>query len=81
MACAAAAPIVNGLEQEFEGRLIVVRVDIQTQVGTQLTSQYGSRVSPTFIFFDEVGNELWRSFGSIDSEQVRSTLSSLEIIP
>lgn len=72
MACAAAAPIVNGLEQEFDGQLIVIRVDIQTQVGNQLTSQYGSRVSPTFIFFDADGGEQWRSFGSIDADQVRS---------
>jgi thioredoxin-related protein len=76
MACAAAAPIVDGLEQEFEERLVVIRVDIQSQTGSQLTSQFGSRVSPTFIFFDAAGKEIWRSFGSIDAEQVRNDLST-----
>jgi thiol-disulfide isomerase/thioredoxin len=76
MACAAAAPIVDGLEQEFEGQLVVIRVDIQSQAGSQLTSRFGSRVSPTFIFFDAVGNEMWRSFGSIDADQVRAALAT-----
>jgi hypothetical protein len=54
--------------------LVVIRVDIQSEAGAQLTSRYGSRVSPTFIFFDATGAEQWRSFGSIDADQVRSEL-------
>jgi thioredoxin-related protein len=62
---------VDGLELEFEGQLNVIRVDIQSETGSQLTNEYGSRVTPTFIFFDASGAEQWRSFGSIDAGQVR----------
>jgi thioredoxin-related protein len=51
--------------------LIVIRIDIQSETGSQLTREFGSRVTPTFIFFDETGTEKWRSFGSIDADQVR----------
>jgi thioredoxin-related protein len=52
----------------------VIRVDIQSETGSQLTREFGSRVTPTFIFFDESGAEQWRSFGNIDANQVRGEL-------
>ena len=67
---------MDGLEDEFEDQLIVIRVDIQTETGGQLTGEFGSRVTPTFIFFDEAGAEMWRSFGSIDADRVRSELGA-----
>jgi hypothetical protein len=33
-------------------------------------------MTPTFIFFDAAGIEVWRSFGSIDADQVRGELGS-----
>lgn len=67
---------MDGLEQEFTGQLNVIRVDIQSAAGAVLTSQFGSRVSPTFIFFDAGGAEQWRSFGSIDPDQVRQSITA-----
>ncbi len=31
-------------------------------------------MTPTFVFFDAEGNELWRTLGSIDPEQVRQSI-------
>ncbi len=74
MACIAAAPIVDGIEQEHSGRLRVIRLNVQDPVGRALAQELGSRVTPTFIFFDAQGREAWRSVGSIDPAQVRRSL-------
>ena len=74
MACIAAEPIVNGIKEEFEDNLIVIKIDIQSVTGAKLTSMYGSRVSPTFILLDGLGEEMWRSIGAIDPARVRESI-------
>ena len=73
MACAAAKPIVDGLESEFPELLRVLRVDVQSTLGRQLIRQYGN-FTPTFILFYPAGNELWRAVGSLGADQVRQAL-------
>jgi thiol-disulfide isomerase/thioredoxin len=67
-------PIVDGLEQELEGKVIFIRLNIQEFVGRELAPVYGFEYTPTFIFFDAQGNELWREVGSLDVERVRDSL-------
>ncbi len=70
----AAKPIVDGIEQEHAGRLRVIRLNVQDPVSRPLAQELGFRVTPTFIFFDESGTEIWRSVGQIAPEQVRKSL-------
>ena len=74
MGCVAAKPIVEGLEKELAGKLVVLRVDVDSPAGRALTKQYGSRVTPTFIFFTPEGEEAWRQFGGLDANKVRASL-------
>ena len=67
-------PIVDGIEQEYSGRLLVIRLNIQEQVGRELAPVFGFEYTPTFIFFDAQGNELWRSVGSLDPDKLRKSL-------
>ena len=67
-------PIVDGLESEFSGKLIVIRLNVQDAVGQDLAEQYDFRYTPTFIFFDSEGTERWRSVGQLDPEQLRASL-------
>ena len=67
-------PVVDGLEQETKGKLIVIRLNIQDPVGKQLAEQYNFEFTPTFIFFDARGKELWRSVGSLDTQKVLNSL-------
>ena len=67
-------PIVDGIEQEYSGRLLVIRLNIQEQVGRELAPVFGFEYTPTFIFFDAQGNELWRSIGSLDLDKLRKSL-------
>ena len=74
MGCVAAEPIVHGLETELAGQLVVLRVDVNSPAGRELTKEYGSRVTPTFIFFTPDGREAWRQLGSLDADRVRASL-------
>ncbi|HEY5269084.1 MAG TPA: thioredoxin family protein [Anaerolineales bacterium] len=67
-------PIVDGVEQQYKGRLIVIRVDIQSETGRILAPLYGFQYTPTFIFFDAQGKELWRSIGQLDPVKVSESL-------
>jgi thioredoxin 1 len=72
--CAALAPLVDDIEQQFSGRLHVIRVDLQSQVGRELAPAYNFEFTPTFVFFDAQGNEQWRQIGGIDQTLVRTSL-------
>jgi thioredoxin-related protein len=40
----------------------------------ELAPVYGFEFTPTFIFFDAQGNEIWRMIGEFDPQQVRDSL-------
>jgi thioredoxin-related protein len=70
----AAKPIVDGIERVHEGRLNVIRLNVQDPAGAALLERYEFRFTPTFIFFDEAGEELQRWVGGILSDEVRELL-------
>ena len=72
--CTRAKPIVDKLQADYQGKLLVIRLNVQESVGRELGARYMFNFTPTFIFFDAQGNELWRSVGSIDPDQVRQSL-------
>ncbi len=67
-------PVVDGLEQELGDKIHIIRLNIQEEVGRELAPLYGFEFTPTFIYFDENGNELWRQVGEFDPQKVRDSL-------
>ncbi len=67
-------PVVDGLEQELAGQLLIIRLNIQESVGRELAPVYGFEYTPTFIFFDAQGDELWREVGRLNAERVRESV-------
>jgi thioredoxin-related protein len=65
---------VDGLENELGNKLLIIRLDIQQPVGRELAAAYGFEYTPTYIFFDGRGKELWRSIGEIDPQKVQDSL-------
>jgi thioredoxin-related protein len=65
---------VDGIEREFEGRLRVIRLNIQEPVGKALGRMFHFEYTPTFILFDGNGEELWRTVGAINPQDVRRAL-------
>jgi thioredoxin-related protein len=67
-------PIVDGIEKQYKGRLVVIRLDIQSTAGRTLAPLYGFQLTPTFIFFDAQGKEGWRSIGQLDTAKLSESL-------
>ncbi len=73
-------PAVDGLEQEINNEVSIgkkihfIRLNIQETVGMELAPVYDFEYTPTFIFFDAQGNEIWRTVGTFDPQKVRGSL-------
>jgi thioredoxin-related protein len=67
-------PIVDGIEKEYKGHLIVLRLDMQSKAGAALAPIYNFQYTPTFIFFDAQGKEIWRDVGQLDVNQLQNSL-------
>ena len=67
-------PVVDELEAELGDQIIFIRLNIQENVGRELAPVYHFEFTPTFIYFDGGGNELWRDVGGLDPQRVRDSL-------
>ena len=65
---------MDELENELMDQLLIIRLNIQEDVGRELAPVYDFEFTPTFIFFDGDGNELWRDVGGLDPQRVRESL-------
>lgn len=65
---------MDGVEREFRGKLKVIRVNIQDPKGRELAEQYDFQYTPTFVFFDDKGKEVWRTVGILDVGKIRQTV-------
>jgi thiol-disulfide isomerase/thioredoxin len=74
VACIVAKSSVDRLEQELQGKLVVQRVNIQSDSGKNLAAQYNVEATPTFIYLDTAGKEQWRGFGILDATEIRTLL-------
>jgi thiol-disulfide isomerase/thioredoxin len=67
-------PVVDRLEKELGNQIEVIRINIQNTAGRELSQDYDFQYTPTFIFFDAGGKELWREVGSLNVQRVRDSL-------
>lgn len=70
-------PIVNGLEETYGEEFNIVRVDIDTKEGKKLAREQGFIGQPTFIFFDESGEEVRRLMGPVAVETFQAEIERL----
>ena len=66
---------MDGLELKHQDDLVVIRLNVQSPAGKVLAERYGFQVTPTFIFFDSQGTEIWRSAGSLDANRIDQWIS------
>tara|TARA_B110000438_G_C15633434_1_gene572032 strand:+ start:669 stop:881 length:213 start_codon:yes stop_codon:yes gene_type:complete len=53
-------PAVDRLEDKLEGTWVIVRLDVQSDLGAILKEEYKATLVPTFLVFDVKGEELMR---------------------
>lgn len=61
---------MDELENNLMDRIVIIRVNVQEEVGRELAPVYDLSFTPTFIYFDAEGNELWREIGGLEVQQV-----------
>lgn len=71
--CQSLAPKLEEMAQEYDGRLIIVKVD--TDAHKRWMKQYQARRIPTLVFINK-GVESKRTTGSLSVEQLRSEFDS-----
>jgi hypothetical protein len=75
--CLVAKPIVDGLERTLEGRADIVRLDIVSQLGRTIASQYGVDGLPTVLVFDGDGEVIYRQGGPPARSRVLEAVESV----
>lgn len=65
---------MDELENEIGDEILFIRLNIQEDVGRELAPVYDFEFTPTFIYFDENGEELWREVGGLDAQRVRDSV-------
>ncbi len=65
---------MDELELEVGDEIYIIRLNIQESIGMELAPVYDFEFTPTFIYFDSEGNEIWRMVGDFDPQRVRDTL-------
>lgn len=74
--CVSIKPLVDELELELGDQIHIIRLNVQEQVGMELSPVYGFEFTPTFIYFDAAGNEVWRTIGDFNPQHVRDALAN-----
>ena len=70
-------PIVNGLEQEFEGQVAVVRLNAAENDNRELQQTYGVQGHPSFVVVDGDGAVAETFFGPQDEETLRAAMAAI----
>lgn len=76
--CKTLAPIIDEVAKEFEGRLLVRKIDIDQAKQTAI--RFGIQGVPTCIFF-RGGSEIDRFMGIEDLKQIRSRVEKVLAVP
>ncbi|HUT66398.1 MAG TPA: thioredoxin domain-containing protein [Spirochaetota bacterium] len=75
--CKMMKPILEELKGVYKGKALVLVIDIYKNRG--IATEYGIRVIPTQIFFDEKGVEFWRHEGFLSKEEIVKKLEGIGI--
>ena len=63
--CLQAKPAVDRLKSNLSDEFVIVRIDINSDVGGKIRQKYQTRLVPTFVAFDKGGTEVWRRSGKV----------------
>lgn len=72
--CKAIAPVVEELANEYDGKLVVGKVDVDEN--NDISVKYGVRAIPTLIFFKD-GKEVDRIVGNTQKQQIVQRINNL----
>lgn len=72
-------PVVDGLKQQYEGRVEFRLINTDTDKNAQALSQkYGITAVPTFVFLNKDGTEAGRRLGETSKNDMQALLDALK---
>ena len=72
-----AKPIVDGLENDLNGKADVIRLNAMTTIGRQAAAHFGARGLPTLVLVDGNGQVVLTQVGIIRSGPVLEQVEQL----
>lgn len=63
-------PIVDGIEEQYQGRIAVQRIDANRDDGPKIVRDYNILGHPTLLLIDRQGQEQSRLIGPQEAEDV-----------
>ena len=63
--CLASEPNVKGLTSTVGDQALVLRLNVQDGLSLPLMREFNAFSTPTFIVFNDLGQEVWRQTGSV----------------
>ena len=70
-------PIVNRLQEEFEGKVSVYQLNAAQEANVRLQNQWGLRGHPAFAILDEDGSVADKLFGPQTEVDLRRAMESI----
>jgi thioredoxin-like negative regulator of GroEL len=67
-------PIVDGLEQEFEGRMVVAGLNLAVPANQEFQQQLGVRGHPSFVVLDAGGRVVEQYVGQQSADTLRTAM-------
>jgi protein-disulfide isomerase len=75
--CLVAKPIVDGLENDLQGRARVMRLNVLNSVGMNAARHFGVHAVPTFVVLDGQGRVVETQIGIPSRAGITSVVSAL----
>ena len=64
-ACLASQPIVKSLEAEIADDVLILKLNVQDSMASQLIRDYRAYLTPTFVVIGRDGEVVWRQSGRL----------------
>ena len=74
--CDDMAPIIDGIEKDFAGKIAVERYDAASDDGKKLMGQYEIKVTPSYVMAASDGTKLWSLTGVIHKDMLRQQVQA-----
>ena len=71
-----AEPVVNRLREELDGRLMILQLNVHDAPNEEVLEELNAQFTPTFVLFDQGGQEVWRTVGTLDPDLVRQLVEA-----
>ena len=74
--CNDMAPIIDGIEKDFAGKIAVERYDAASDDGKKLMAQYELKETPSYVMASPDGTKLWSLTGAIHKDMLRQQVQA-----